>query len=65
MSNRVPQGKGSGDRTRNRDAYNANFDSIRWPSRQERSAAATRTQPGSQPKQQATVNKHPHPVAST
>lgn len=40
MSNRVPQGKGSSDRTRNRDAYNANFDSIRWPSREKSDTAA-------------------------
>ncbi len=33
MANRVPQGKGSSDRTRDREAFDANFESIRWPSR--------------------------------
>ena len=33
MPDRVPQGKGSRDRTRDREAYDANFDAIRWPTR--------------------------------
>jgi len=33
MANRVPQGKGSKDRTQDRKTYDANFDGIRWPSR--------------------------------
>ena len=32
MSNRVPQGKGSKDRTHDRKIYDANFDGIRWSS---------------------------------
>ena len=32
MSNRVPQGKGSKDRTHDRKIYDANFDGICWPS---------------------------------
>jgi len=33
MAERVPQGKGSKDRTKNRKSYDANFDGIRWPSK--------------------------------
>jgi len=33
MASRVPQGKGSKDRTGDRKAYDANYGGIRWPSR--------------------------------
>ena len=33
MANRVSQGKGSRDRTQDREAFDANYNSIRWSSR--------------------------------
>ncbi len=35
MANRVPQGKGSKDRTNDRRIYDTNFDGIRWLSKKE------------------------------
>ena len=45
MASRVPQGKGSKDRTGDRKAYDANYGGIRWPSRADPAKSATAVKP--------------------